>query len=215
MAEGRQGRGEGRAVRAEEARLQAAAQEGQRPLGLPVAPQKALSLRLFMRDAPAVPDHALRRQWALVLACRGAALARVGRDAEAVGVVRRAVGIRAGLVSGDVPCRPPSLPLGSLGAFLPAVPWPLESGHLYDLACRLAPGSTLPGGDGSHGPADQAVSLLRCSVTSGFDNLQRLRTDPDLAPLRGRPDFQKLVHDLGARRPGRKGVAEVAEKGEF
>jgi hypothetical protein len=84
----------------------------------------------------------------------------------------------------------------------------VEPGQLYDLACHLALTSTLPGETGSADLAEQAVQALRCCVASGFDNLHQLRTDSALAPLRKRQDFQKLVRDLEARRPGRKDASQ-------
>jgi hypothetical protein len=84
----------------------------------------------------------------------------------------------------------------------------MEPCYLYDLACYLALASTLPGKNGRPDPADQAVRLLCCSVATGFDNLHKLRTDPALEPLRKREDFQKLVHDLEARTPGRKDATQ-------
>jgi hypothetical protein len=43
----------------------------------------------------------------------------------------------------------------------------------------------------------QAVALLRQAVQPGFHDLKYLKTnDPDLAPLRGRADFQQLVQEL-------------------
>jgi tetratricopeptide (TPR) repeat protein len=43
---------------------------------------------------------------------------------------------------------------------------------------------------------DRAMDRLRRMASSGFLRLEVLRTSPDLAPLRGRPDFQLLVMDL-------------------
>jgi hypothetical protein len=91
---------------------------------------------------------------------------------------------------------------------LPTLLWPQESCHLYDLACHLALASTLPGEEAKPSVADQAVWFLRCSVASGFDNFQKIRTDPALEPLRNREDFQKLVQDLEARSPRRKDAPE-------
>jgi hypothetical protein len=153
---------------------------------------------------PVVPDHSLHRQWSMLLARRGAALARLGRDAEAVEAVRQAVGITAGILWGDRPFHPPPTSLESLWAFLPALLWPAESCHRYDLACHLALASTLHGYNGKPDPAEEAVRALHWCVASGFDNLHRLRTDPALEPLRKRKDFWKLVRDLEAGSAERK-----------
>src|SRR5262249_36597286 len=155
----------------------------------------------FLRTRPIFLDKSLHRQWAALLALRGAALARVGRGAEAVGAVRQAVGITAGIVCGDRPFYLPAS-VASLWAFLATLLWPAESCHLYDLACHLALASTLPGENSRPDPADQAVRLLRCCVASGFDNPHQFRTDPALEPLRERKDFQNLVRHLEARSPG-------------
>jgi tetratricopeptide (TPR) repeat protein/tRNA A-37 threonylcarbamoyl transferase component Bud32 len=47
--------------------------------------------------------------------------------------------------------------------------------------------------------ATQAIALLREAVAKGFRDGKHMKTDPDLTPLRSRPDFQKIVQDLEAR----------------
>jgi hypothetical protein len=44
-----------------------------------------------------------------------------------------------------------------------------------------------------------AVALLRGLVQAGFRDAEHLRRNPDLEPLRGRKDFQKLLRELGKR----------------
>jgi hypothetical protein len=44
--------------------------------------------------------------------------------------------------------------------------------------------------------ADQAMAFLRDAVAKGFKDLERMKKDPDLNPLRGREDFQTLLHGL-------------------
>jgi hypothetical protein len=155
----------------------------------------------------------LRRQWAVLLARRGAALAGVGRGPEAVKSVRQAVALSEGLLRGDhEPRRPPAPGPSVWPQCPPASPgsvWSFfaqellrqeeEPCYLYDLACHLALASTLPGRAGLADPAGRAVQALRDLVASGFDNAYQLRTDPALDPLRKREDFRKLVRDLGAR----------------
>jgi hypothetical protein len=59
--------------------------------------------------------------------------------------------------------------------------------------------STIPGSVGGSDPAERAVHALRVCVAFGFDNAHKVRTDARLAPLRRRPDFEKLARDLEAR----------------
>jgi tetratricopeptide (TPR) repeat protein/tRNA A-37 threonylcarbamoyl transferase component Bud32 len=44
--------------------------------------------------------------------------------------------------------------------------------------------------------ADQAMAMLREAVARGFHDAAHLKNDPDLAPLRKREDFQKLLAEL-------------------
>ena len=43
-----------------------------------------------------------------------------------------------------------------------------------------------------------ALATLRQSIAAGYSDFKHMATDPDLAPLRDREDFQKLVADLEA-----------------
>lgn len=52
--------------------------------------------------------------------------------------------------------------------------------------------------------ADKAMLHLRQSVDAGFDDLQRLKTDKDLATLRPREDFKKLMADVAEKRNAEK-----------
>ncbi len=49
--------------------------------------------------------------------------------------------------------------------------------------------------------ADRAVAQLRLAVEHGFSDLNELRSDPALAPLKGRPDFLRLVKEAEMSRP--------------
>jgi tetratricopeptide (TPR) repeat protein len=44
--------------------------------------------------------------------------------------------------------------------------------------------------------ADEALAALRQAVDAGYGDLARLRSDPELDPLRPRADFQALLFDL-------------------
>jgi tetratricopeptide (TPR) repeat protein len=175
-------------LQAEQARVKKAEKDRQTVEQAPAQANQTGSLRLFLREAPIVPDLSLRRAQSRLLATKGAALAQVGgRDREAGVAVRQAAGITFVLVWGR---RHRS-----------------ELGYLYDLACQLALASTL---SRDVGPASDlasgAVLFLACSCISGYDNSHKLRTDPALEPLRQRDDFQQLLRDVEARRQGREGA---------
>jgi hypothetical protein len=189
-----------KAVRAEQERVKAAAKE-KREEEIPLVPFAAYQnlLRSFLREAPLVSDMSLQRRWAMLLARRGAALARLERDVEAAEAIRQAVAIAGGIVFADLLFPRPAAPLASLWGALPTLLWQPEPCALYDLARHLALASTLPRSKGRPDPADQAMGFLHCSLAAGFDNLHQIRTDSILEPLRKREDFRKLVHDLEAR----------------
>ena len=72
----------------------------------------------------------------------------------------------------------------------------------YNLACNHALLAALAAENGSDlGPADaraqadKAIELLKRVVADGYRNA-KMKTEPDLAPLRGRLDFQLLLLDL-------------------
>jgi hypothetical protein len=44
--------------------------------------------------------------------------------------------------------------------------------------------------------ADRAMEFLHRAVVNGFENAAAYNKDPDLAPLRSREDFQKLVREI-------------------
>jgi tetratricopeptide (TPR) repeat protein len=72
--------------------------------------------------------------------------------------------------------------------------------HLYSLACVYSLAAAA-GGPQQSEYADAAVGLLRQAVKAGYQNTTRLTEDQDLAPLRGRDDFKKLVAELEAKFP--------------
>src|SRR5262249_10709857 len=48
---------------------------------------------------------------------------------------------------------------------------------------------------------DCALALLRLAAQFGSDDLERMKGDADLAPLRQRDDFQQLLRELEAKKP--------------
>jgi tetratricopeptide (TPR) repeat protein len=71
----------------------------------------------------------------------------------------------------------------------------------FDIACAYALWS-VAGQDGAIEPAEReararrAVAALRRAAAAGYYDLEKLRRDPALAPLRPRRDFQELLMDL-------------------
>src|SRR5262249_43678891 len=128
------------AVRTEQDRVKTAAKEQQE--AEPLQPGSPGSLRLILRKMPIVPDRSLHRDWARLLACRGAALPGVGRGPKAVKGVRQPVATAAGIVYPAHPLSPPPASLASLWAFLPTLFRQQDPAPLYDLACYLALAST-------------------------------------------------------------------------
>ena len=62
----------------------------------------------------------------------------------------------------------------------------LDGGACYNLACLyLHLSDTVKG-----------LSMLHRSIGKGFQNIESLRLDPDLAPLRGMPEFEELMKEL-------------------
>ena len=51
--------------------------------------------------------------------------------------------------------------------------------------------------------ADEAMKMLRDAVAKGYKDVARMKKDPDLAPLRQREDFKKLLAELSATPPGK------------
>ncbi len=79
----------------------------------------------------------------------------------------------------------------------------LSSGDYYDIACfhSLLSGIAALAGSGltaaaREAEADNAMESLRRAIAAGWRNPAHMRTDPDLDPIRSRPDFQMLALDL-------------------
>jgi hypothetical protein len=75
-----------------------------------------------------------------------------------------------------------------------------DTSYCYDQACHLALFSSLLDGKDkqSEESAIAAVDALNKAVAVGYDNTYKLKTDPRLAPLRGRLEFQKVLQSAEA-----------------
>lgn len=71
---------------------------------------------------------------------------------------------------------------------------------LFAAACIFASSAaTVPRGEPqSEQYAARAVALLRQALAAGYKDVQELKTDSDLDPLRARPDFKNLLADIQA-----------------
>jgi serine/threonine-protein kinase len=122
---------------------------------------------------PSVPGNVADK-----LRRRGIALHRCGRPADAVRDIRQSIDVLRGLKS----------------------PTPVD---IYDIACCLSlihgialeSGSGLTAADG-RAAAEEAMTVLRQAVTAGYREVAWMKSDPDLAPIRSRPDFQTLMADM-------------------
>jgi hypothetical protein len=89
--------------------------------------------------------------------------------------------------------------------------WPADPDELYDVARELTRCAALAArGAGDLTPAqradpasyaDQGMATLRQAIDNGYKDLDRLRQDPDLAPLRERREFKELLQRLEKARP--------------
>ena len=140
---------------------------------------RARSCRSWSRP---IPKHALFQfRLATNHSYVGQTRQRGGRPAEAAAEFRQAIAIMEGLCD----LQP-------------------DGYNLYNLACfrsLLSGLAALPGSGLSAAEAvalgQQAVDTLRRAVDAGGGSLALMRRDPDLDPLRSRPDFQVLMMDLG------------------
>jgi tetratricopeptide (TPR) repeat protein len=87
--------------------------------------------------------------------------------------------------------------------------WPDNADQVYDGSCELAR-CILAVGKGKkelnaqeqaerQAYADEAMMVLHRAVALGLKNAAGVKEDPDLAPLRGRADFRKLVEEMGGK----------------
>jgi serine/threonine protein kinase/tetratricopeptide (TPR) repeat protein len=77
----------------------------------------------------------------------------------------------------------------------------------YDAACIFALASALSSNTSlatRETYAGRAVALLRQAAAKGWKDVAHMKTDPDLAPLRGRDDFKELTAELERAAPTRE-----------
>jgi serine/threonine protein kinase/tetratricopeptide (TPR) repeat protein len=127
-------------------------------------------------DNPAVTDF--RAGLAFALTGLGRALHREGRGASAVEPLRRAITLREAIPDLSVAAR-------------------YDLARDYSLLASIAadPRAGLPA-DSAPVNANRAIAALRRAVATGDRTAHNLSTDPDLAPLRDRPDFRLLLLDV-------------------
>jgi serine/threonine-protein kinase len=91
--------------------------------------------------------------------------------------------------------------------------WPDSPEQLYSVACEWAryvplvgKGQAEPGAEGQvqrRRYADEAMAALRQAVAKGYKQVEHIKNNPDLVPLRPRPDFQALLAEIETKaKPG-------------
>src|SRR5262249_34070640 len=78
--------------------------------------------------------------------------------------------------------------------------------NLYNIACVFARSWVAADKDTKLAPSDRdrlktryadgAMQFLHQAVAKGYQNAPELKSDPDLAPLRSREEFRKLVQEV-------------------
>ncbi len=159
-----------RAVEGYLALAEAAARGGNMPAVFEALQSADRTLDVLVRATPEQPR--LRSLKATIELTRGSSLADAGKREEAAHAAERAVEI-----------------LEKLAALGPS--------YSYDLALALALQARLD--PPAPGPPSAAVAALKKAVEEGFDNVDKLKNDERLAPIRRRADFQALVRDLEQR----------------
>jgi len=135
--------------------------------------------RGLARLAGSQPDNlAYRSDLASSLKRRRIVQQATGRVADAAQTLRRAAGLRDALTSMN-----------------PAELYEHAATHARLGAQAGVPGSNVTAALGA-AELDRAMDVLRRAVANGYRNLPRLERDPDLDPLRQRPDFRLLMLEL-------------------
>ena len=84
-----------------------------------------------------------------------------------------------------------------IDAIASLIAWP--PGNHYNFACVYAIASDKANdADRKQEYAEKAMDMLGKAVRAGWKDAEHIATDPDLAPLRERDDFRKLLADLGS-----------------
>ena len=138
------------------------------------------SLAIIDRLSKAQPAMAAHLETYLVSALKGigATQQSAGRIADAAASWRRAVAADEKLRTADL------FTLASLAGC-----------HARLGGIAGTPGSGLTAADGA-AELDTAMAVLRRAVAAGYRQVDAMKRDPDLDPLRGRADFQSLMMDL-------------------
>ena len=78
----------------------------------------------------------------------------------------------------------------------------VPSGTLYDLACVCSVASAAVDGDANlkRQYGARAVELIRRAFSSGFKDVDHMKKDPDLDPLRAREDFKTVLAELDSKK---------------
>jgi hypothetical protein len=67
---------------------------------------------------------------------------------------------------------------------------------LYNVACSLALNISLAQGVEREAAASEAIQALKAAVAAGWNDARHTSHDPDLAALRDRDDFRRLLAEL-------------------
>jgi tetratricopeptide (TPR) repeat protein len=125
---------------------------------------------------PATPS--LQKNVAQTMRRRGSAWQKCGRSAQAAADFRESIALLRGLKS------PAPTDYYSLACGLSL---------LHGVARESGSGLSAAAGDAA---AEEAIESLQQAAAGGWRYVEVLRADPELAPIRSRPDFQLLALDM-------------------